>query len=51
MTGRDKFNINKAEAADYKWMDISELQKDLLKNPGNYTPWLSEALQLVMRYL
>lgn len=30
---------NHGEVADYKWMAINELKKDLSKNPDIYTPW------------
>jgi isopentenyl-diphosphate delta-isomerase len=31
--------INKDEVSDYKWINIKNLKKDLLKNPKNYTVW------------
>jgi len=30
---------NKEEAADWKWMSLVELKKDIKKNPQNYTSW------------
>ncbi len=35
----DKIIPNPEEVADYKWVDLSELKKDINKNPGKYTPW------------
>jgi isopentenyl-diphosphate Delta-isomerase len=32
-------NPNPDEAADFKWLTIEELKKDLVANPGIYTPW------------
>jgi isopentenyl-diphosphate Delta-isomerase len=34
-----KVTIDSNEAADYKWMDIERLQKDVRENPEYYTPW------------
>lgn len=31
--------INPEEAEGWKWMDFSELQKDIKKNPQHYTKW------------
>ncbi|MBM3251094.1 MAG: isopentenyl-diphosphate Delta-isomerase [Candidatus Nealsonbacteria bacterium] len=36
---------NKKEVAEYKWVDIKELKKDLRENPGRYAPWLRIALK------
>ena len=38
---------NSKEVADYKWIDIDELQKDIKKNPSKYTPWFKIALKLI----
>ncbi len=35
----DEPNINPEEVADYKWMTLEEVQKDIAKNPEKYTPW------------
>ena len=32
-------NINKEEVADWKWMDIELVKKDVKNNPDNYTAW------------
>lgn len=31
--------INTAEVADWKYISLPELKKDLLQNPDTYTPW------------
>ena len=36
------------EAADYKWMDVKELKKDILKNPQIYTPWFKMILKKIL---
>ena len=33
-------NADAGEAAGYKWMDVSELKKDIEANGSKYTPWL-----------
>jgi isopentenyl-diphosphate Delta-isomerase len=35
---------NPAEAADYRWIDMPELQAELSDNPENFTPWLEKGL-------
>jgi isopentenyl-diphosphate Delta-isomerase len=30
---------NPKEAADFDWMNIPDIKKDLVKNPDKYTPW------------
>lgn len=37
----DKPNINKDEVADWKWMALEDVKKDLNKHPENYTIWFS----------
>ncbi len=31
---------NPKEVQDWKWMDMARLQKEIKKNPKNFTPWL-----------
>ncbi len=31
--------LNKEEAADWKWMSIEEVEADLVERPQNYTEW------------
>lgn len=37
----DKPNINKDEVADWKWMALEDVKKDLNEHPENYTIWFS----------
>jgi len=37
---------NKKEIAAYKWVEIKELKKDIIKNSQQYAPWLIIALKL-----
>ncbi|HEX9825900.1 MAG TPA: NUDIX domain-containing protein, partial [Flavobacteriaceae bacterium] len=32
-------NINKDEVADWKWMSLDEVKKDLVMHPEYYTVW------------
>lgn len=32
-------HINPEEVADWKWVDINELNKDIKENPDHYTAW------------
>lgn len=36
----DPVHGNENEIAAWKWMDVAEFEKDLIRNPGHYTPWL-----------
>jgi isopentenyl-diphosphate delta-isomerase len=40
--------INKEEVADWKFMDLKSLRKDILENPENYTYWFK---LIVTQYL
>ena len=31
--------INKDEVAEWKWMDVNDVEKDIKDNPALYTPW------------
>ena len=33
-------NLNKDEVQNWKWSDLTALNKDAKKNPGSYTAWL-----------
>ena len=37
----DKPNINKDEVADWKWMALEDVKKDLNDHPERYTVWFS----------
>jgi len=39
-----KPRINSEEADDWKWIALSDLEKDIAKNPKNYTVWFKIAL-------
>lgn len=43
--------LNPEEVQDYKWMDPSDIRKDILVHPEKYTYWFKESLPLVMRYM
>ena len=34
------------EIAELKWIDIDELETDMIRNPGKYAPWFFTALSL-----
>ncbi|MCR9062823.1 MAG: isopentenyl-diphosphate Delta-isomerase [Cytophagales bacterium] len=40
-----EFNANPEEVADYKWVDVEELKKDVLSDPQSYTVWFKEILK------
>jgi len=40
---------NKKEIAAYKWVNIKEFKKDIIKNSKKYAPWLILALKLYER--
>jgi isopentenyl-diphosphate delta-isomerase len=35
----DEIQPNPAEVSDYKWISLSNLRNDIVKNPKNYTFW------------
>jgi isopentenyl-diphosphate delta-isomerase len=37
---------NPKEIADYRWISLKELRKDIKKRPEIFTPWLKKALSL-----
>jgi len=46
-----KIKPNKKEIADWKYMDVDSLLKDVKKNPERYTPWFKKALPRVIKYI
>ena len=42
---------NPEEISEIKWMDIEEVQRDILKNPAIYTKWFVTALPMVIKHL
>jgi len=47
LTGRynGKVKPNKKEVADWKWVDLKKLKKDIAKKSAEYAPWLKIALK------
>ncbi len=41
-------NPNPSEASAYQWIAIAKLKAELAKHPQKYTPWLEEALNLII---
>lgn len=35
----DEPNLNKEEVMAYRWVEMEDLKKDIIKNPQNYTAW------------
>lgn len=42
---------NVTEVHDYRWITIEKLQEEIFLQPDQFTPWLEEALNLVIEYL
>jgi len=40
--------LNPEEAMDWKWISLSDLEKEIKKNPDKYTPWLKIVLDRVI---
>lgn len=38
---------NPSEAADFRWISLPELKKELDEEPERFTPWLKQALHIV----
>lgn len=45
----DKVSPDKNEIDDCQWIRIVDLEKNLLSNPQQYTPWLRQALELILQ--
>lgn len=43
-------NLNPEEVADYKYIGLDELRKDMESNPQMYTEWFKIALEQVEKY-
>jgi isopentenyl-diphosphate delta-isomerase len=41
-------NPDPVEVADWRWMSVADLQRDLQENADAYAPWLPEALQIAL---
>ena len=46
-----QINFNPEEIAEVKWVKISDLQKDLVNNPTNYSTWFLICAPKVIKYL
>jgi isopentenyl-diphosphate delta-isomerase len=44
-------NPDPEEVEEWKWIEISELQRDMKENPAKYTPWFKESIDRVVSYL
>lgn len=44
-----KFDVNINEVADYKWIELLDLEKDLEKNPDKYTLWFGKVFDQLKR--
>lgn len=42
--------INRAEVADYKYIELFDLQQDLINQPNHYTEWLKIAFDKVLAF-
>lgn len=42
--------INSEEVADYKWIKLDELKKDISENPQNYTEWFKIIFREFFKY-
>lgn len=47
----DTIDIDPLEIQDYAWICIGDIQKKLLENPQQFTPWFEPAFQLVLQEL
>lgn len=45
------YQINYDEVSEMKWMDIDQLEKDMIKNPQNYTVWFLSLAPKVFDYI
>lgn len=42
---------DKKEVADWKWIDVEELKKDIKENPEKYTYWLKDSFNKVLQHI
>lgn len=47
----EEVTVDVQEVADYRWIDILSLKKDLHQHPEKYTAWFSQALDIVLQNL
>jgi len=41
----EEVSLNLVGVAAYKWVDFQELKKDIMVDPGKYTPWLKMEIE------
>jgi len=41
--------VNRKEVADYKFIKIKDLKKDIARHPKKYTPWFKKELKLLTK--
>lgn len=41
----DKVKIDPKEVADWRWLDLKNLKKEIKEDPTNFTPWFKMALK------
>lgn len=46
-----KLSIDPLEIEAIAWVNLPELEQDLTANPGKYTPWFKQALQMAKKGL
>ena len=51
MKETQEIKTDPAEIQDYRWMSVQEIERNLLENPTQYTPWFKPAFQLALQGL
>lgn len=46
----ENFSPNPEESQAHRWISLVELEKEIKKNPEQFTPWFEQALSHVKRY-
>ncbi len=44
-----KIKPNRREVAAWKWADINDLNRAIVKQPQKYTPWLKKGLKIIFK--
>ena len=44
-----KIKPDQREVADFKWVDINDLKRNMAKYPQGYTPWLEKGLKIIFK--
>ncbi|BCX15716.1 MAG: hypothetical protein KatS3mg097_608 [Candidatus Parcubacteria bacterium] len=45
-----KIKPDRKEIADYKWISLKELKKDISAHPNKYTPWFKIEIEKFKKY-